>query len=332
MRKTALSLYRCPECGGELNIQRAPASRADSEDETSEGAVTCDSCTASYPIENCIPRFVASDNYASSFALEWRRHARTQIDKFNGTTISRDRFFQVTKWSEDLADQRVLEAGCGAGRFTQIALESGAEVYAFDYSSAVDVNLANNIQHNGLNLLQADIYRIPLRPESFDKVFCFGTLQHCPDVKGAFFSLLPCLKSGGDIAIDVYKRSATTRLSPKYLLRPLTSRVPHHTLYPIVKKVVPLLLPIKRWCRERIPFLGRYLGGMIPVVDYKGQYSLTNEQLVEWGTLDTFDTLSPKYDNPQRLEDVRDWFLEAGLVDVEVEYGPNGVNARGKKP
>src|SRR4051812_48875798 len=36
------------------------------------------------------------DNYADSFGLEWIRHANTQVDKHNGTTISRDRLFNLT--------------------------------------------------------------------------------------------------------------------------------------------------------------------------------------------------------------------------------------------
>jgi hypothetical protein len=41
---------------------------------------------------------------------------------------------------------------------------------------------------------------------------------------------------------------------------------------------------------------------------------------------------SPVCDNPQTKETISQWFSEAGLVDVYVGNGFNGINARGKKP
>ena len=40
---------------------------------------------------------------------------------------SRDRWEKLTGWRGDLSGQKILEAGCGAGRFTEIALDTGAE-------------------------------------------------------------------------------------------------------------------------------------------------------------------------------------------------------------
>ena len=102
--------------------------------------------------------------------------------------------------------QVILEAGCGMGRFTQIALETGAEVFSFDLSTAVEANLRNNGDGGRVHIVQASIYEIPFRKEAFDKVFCMGVLQHCPDVRKAFMSLVPYLRPGGEIVIDVYQR------------------------------------------------------------------------------------------------------------------------------
>ena len=92
------------------------------------------------------------------------------------------------------------------GRFTQIALETGAEVFSFDLSSAIEANFKNNTDAAKVHIFQASIYKIPLRREAFDKIFCMGVLQHCPDVKRAFMSLIPFLRRGGEIAADVYQR------------------------------------------------------------------------------------------------------------------------------
>jgi hypothetical protein len=77
---------------------------------------------------------------------------------------------------------------------------------------------------------------------------------------------------------------------------------------------------------------GRALSWRLLIADYYGDLPLSEEQLQEWAILDTFDMLSPVYDRPQRVEDVRNWFEKAGLEDVTVEKGYNGILGRGRRP
>ncbi len=303
----------------------------DGNGEIIEGQIDCKSCRSKFPITNYIPRFVSSRNYASSFGFQWNRHARTQIDRFNGLTISHDRFYQETNWEEKLDGEMILEAGCGAGRFTQVAIETGAEVISFDYSNAVDACLENNGLVGNLHILQADIYHIPIKRNLFGKVFCFGVLQHCPDVKGAFFSLIPHLKSGGEIVVDVYGHSKWKLWKVKYKIRPLTKRLPYRLLYDILRIAVPLFLPVKVWLSKCSSRTGRKMGEAIPIINYQGIYPLASDQLLDWAVLDTFDMLSAQYDYPQTIESIEEWFAEADLVSVEVGYGLNGINGRGQR-
>lgn len=331
MEKEILNMFACPQCGGNINIK---AIDKESDGAIEEGRLSCVSCKSEFPIKRYIPRFVSSENYAESFGFQWNKHARTQIDKFSGINMSHDRFFQVTGWDDNLKGQRILEAGCGAGRFTQVALDSGAEVFSFDYSNAIDANLANNGLQKRFYPFQADIYHIPMKKNSFDKVFCFGVLQHCPDPKKAFMSLMPCLKQGGSIAIDIYDLTLRAFVNPKYWLRPFTKKLSSEHLYKLVQRVVPVLFPVKMWLTENIPF-GKYFAFFIPIAYHKGflphANKLSYEHLLEWSILDTFDKLAPKYDKPQRLNTVRNWFDEAGLKDIVVCYGPNGINGKGIK-
>lgn len=308
--------FLCPTCQGSL--RESPRA----------GGWACSLCAEEFPIVHGIPRFVKGVNYADSFSFQWNKYARTQVDKFSGSRTSEERFFKVTGWPRDMKGQTVLEAGCGSGRFTQIALVTGADVYSFDYSSAVDACRENNGAPRNLHLFQADIYRIPLPRNSFDKIFCFGVLQHCPHPRRAFLSLIPFLKPGGEIVIDVYQLTPRIVATPKYWLRPITKRIPKETLHRWVEKVVPPLIPVKAGLRK-IPVAGRYIAYLIPIVCYKNILPLTDEQVIEWGILDTFDMLSPRYDRPQTLGAVRRWFAEAGLDRTEVKYGPNGINGRG---
>ncbi len=333
MKEQDVCFYICPECGCEKidTLEFKEYRSIKLRGEIKEGSLQCNSCKKVFPIINYIPRFVHSNNYSSSFGYQWNKHSKTQIDKYNGTDISRKRFFRVTNWPKKMEGQRILEVGCGAGRFTQIAIETSADVFSFDYSNAVDANLGNNGLHRNLHLFQGDIYCLPFKKESFDKIFCLGVLQHCPNPQKAFFSLVQYLKSGGEIVIDVYNKSLKSILDTKYILRFFTKRLTQTYLYIIICGSVPILLPMKVWAREKLPLVGKYIGAIIPVIDYKGILTLNKDQLLEWAILDTFDKLSPRYDKPQTIEEIRKWFYECSLNNVKVNYGPNGINGKGKK-
>ncbi len=233
MKEKTTQFLSCPNCGSNLVLNDVITKETNGN--IKEGDLKCVKCGEKYVIKNFIPRFVPKENYAKSFGLQWSIHSKTQIDKFNGTNISNDRFYDSTNWEHELKNQKILEAGCGAGRFTQIALETGAEVFSFDYSNAVDANLTNNGDKENLNLFQADIYKMPFKKGTFDKIFCLGVLQHCPDVKKAFFSLLPSLKNGGEIVVDFYEKTWRSYFTPKNYYRLITTRTDPEKLYSIIR-------------------------------------------------------------------------------------------------
>ena len=96
----------------------------------------------------------------------------------------------------------ILEAGSGAGRFTEILLKYGGIVHSFDYSMAVEANAKNNSGNDKLTLIQADIRNIPFEKETYDYVICLGVLQHTPDPNESIRSLWDMLKPGGKLVID----------------------------------------------------------------------------------------------------------------------------------
>lgn len=245
--------------------------------------------------------------------------------------ISRERFYKSTEWApDDLKGKTVLEVGCGAGRSYEILLSAGAMVIALDYSNVVDACWKNDYLHLNLNVVQGDIYNMPFYEESFDFVFCFGVLQHTPNVKKAFMSLLPQLKKGGHLAVDVYRKRLRTIFWSKYWIRPFTCRMELTRLFKMVEKWVPGLLPISIFI-GRIPFVGRKLRYLISVANYDGIFPLTNAQILEWAILDTFDMLSPVYDQPQSAETLYSWLMEAGMVGIKV-FHPAHLVGQGRKP
>jgi SAM-dependent methyltransferase len=283
-----------------------------------------------YPIEpSGIVRFRQDDGYAQSFAFQWTTYQLVQYDSHNKTSLYGGRFKRETGWGR--ADGEViLEAGCGAGAFTQHILGTGASVVSVDFSTAVDVAAQHNKSERAV-FCQADILDLPFSGGSFDGVFCHGVLQHTPSPEKAFHSLARVLKPGGRLSIDVYKKDLSIRpWKSKRLWRWLTTRMEHERLLALLRWYIPKWLPIDTRLKS-IPLLGNYFGAVIPCWNYFRRKELTQEQLVTWAIMDTFDALSPKYDIPATLGDVRRWFRDAAFTQFEVRDGGNGVVGNGVK-
>lgn len=318
--------FVCPVCNSTLELD---CKSYGFNETVISGGLKCAECNVIYPIIKGIPRFVNSQNYATSFGVQWKLHSKTQIDKFNGTTISKDRFYRETGWNQsNLHGKKVLECGSGAGRFTQVVLDAGAICFSFDYSNAIEVNQNNNSPNDNLILAQADIYHMPFRKNTFDYIFCLGVLQHTPDVRKAFLSMVPYLKDGGEIVVDAYTKSFKALIHPKYLLRLVTTKMDKGELYKIIKISAPFLLSVSS-AIKKIPFLGKYLSELIPIANYKHKLDIPDSLLLDLAILDTFDWLSPAYDQPQTKYSLKRYFFEAGLVDININ-DTNGLVGKGK--
>ena len=297
-------------------------------DQLESGTIECSGCGQTYQVVRGLPRFVPASNYAESFGFQWNLHARTQLDSHSGLPISHDRFWTAIGGKTDLRGQRVLEAGSGAGRFTEVLAASGADLVTFDYSSAVDANARNQAPSPRLHFFQGDIFNIPLVEASFDKVVCLGVVRHTPDPQAAFRSLAKYVRPGGQLVIDAYTRNFAALLQWKYLLRPITRRMRKESLYRLIEVVTPPLVPLARLLRR---VAGRLGARLVPIVEYS-HLGLSRELNVQWAILDTFDMYSPAHDHPQSLESVTLWFREAGFEDIHVRPGLNGVVGSGRRP
>ena len=296
--------------------------------EEGDSRLVCATCGATYPVVNGVARFVQREHYAESFGLQWNVHRKTQLDSYTGLPLSRNRLFHVSGWPGDLRGQTILEAGSGAGRFTEVLVSTAAQVLSFDLSTAVEANYANNGHHDNLLIFQADMNEIPVRPQSVDKVICLGVLQHTPDPAAAFRKLTEYVRPGGELVVDVYAARLRSLISWKYALRPLTRRTDRRRLYRIVAAVTPPLVPLSAWLYR---VAGRVGARLLPIVQYE-HLGLSTALNREWAVLDTFDMYAPAHDHPQTLSTVRRWYEQAGFENVSVGYGPNGVIARGRRP
>lgn len=288
-----------------------------------------------YPVVGHIPRFVDSEFYAADFGAQWRRFPKTQLDSHTGLRLSRDRLDRCFRGElSKVNGRKVLEAGCGAGRFTEVLLDHGALLDSFDISNAVDANAANN-GSKAFTLVQADIRLMPFMQASYDYVVCLGVLQHTPDTEQSIEKLWEMVRPGGRLIIDHY-RWTRYQLPPPLggagsFYRQVVLRRPRERRWDTVKRLVDFWFPVywrfrdNHWARS---ILAR-IGG---INFYYGELPLkSREAFYEWALLDTHDAMTDHYRRYRTVASIRRTLERLGGVEIHVWQGGNGVEAWSRK-
>lgn len=310
MRRKLVEMLACPRCGHDLACL---ADAAGSNPEIVSGRLECNGCRSVYTIERGIPRFVSSEGYASSFGYQWNRFRSAQIDAINGFTLSEKRLYSETGWSREWMKGRwILDVGCGAGRFLDVAAAAGAEVVGVDLSCAVDAALETLADRPNVHLVQASLYELPFKRRVFDGCYCIGVIQHTPKPQEALRHLPTVLKEGGRIAVTVYERKRWTRYNGKYLIRPITVKMNERVLMALIRGAMPLVFPFTE-IFYRLPYLGRVFRFFIPVANYVDVPELSLRRRYTFAMLDTFDMLSPRYDQPLTQTEVASALAAEGV-------------------
>lgn len=112
---------------------------------------------------------------------------------------------------------RVLEVGCGTGRFTFAMASAGHDVTGLDYSAAMletcRKRRAEEPAGERVRLLEGSIFELPFENASFDAVLCVHVLMHLPEHEGAIRELLRVVKPGGRVIFDIRNSASLNRLS-----------------------------------------------------------------------------------------------------------------------
>ena len=236
-----------------------------------------------------IPRFAKKNNYTSAFGRQWKIYGEVQLDSKNATTISEDRVsIAIGKPLNSIKGLKIIEAGSGAGRFTEILLKYGAHVYSFDLSEAVEVNLKNNSGHPNLTIFQADIEKIPFKDNFFDICLCLGVMQHTRDTIRSLSELSRVTKKNGMISFDHYQRHIGQYFSMYLIYWLIIKNMSASMQHKVTESLTKIFFPIHWFFREYevIKFILRRIS---PISFYYGIFNLTKEQHFEVSLLDTHD-------------------------------------------
>lgn len=326
-----LQTLRCPACLGPL-VFAGPEQ------------LHCIGCSFSFPIINDIPRLLLSPyreallgkcavsgvhakqvEVALSFGFEWQRFPE-MYDEWEKQFLD----YMHPHGAEFFRGKRVLDAGCGNGRFAYYATKYGAEVWAIDLGPAVEVAKRNTDSIGNIQVVQADLHNPPFALESFDFIYSLGVLHHLPDPEPAFRNLLRFLKPSGEIQIYLYWKPEKQPIK-RFLLsgitaaRQVTTRLPHSAVYALAYPSAAAAFMLFVWpyrvLRQAAPL--KELAEKLPMKQYASFpfRVCVNDQL---------DRLSAPIENRYTRADVEDWLARAGLASAQVDANFGWI-ATGKK-
>lgn len=272
-------VLRCPHCVRAFDV--------------SDAEVCCPVCNRAWAIRDGIPRFV-QDQHLASFGRQWNRYDVAHADEDRATFMAKTGV-PLT----DLRGLKVLDAGCGGGRYSKVCAEAGATVIGADHSSAVE---KARTLCAGLDaaFVQADLKVLPFSPGSFDLVFSIGVMHHDADTRMVFDSVAAMVKPGGRYAVWLYRRNRGWQERLNTWLRSKTTRLPPEKL--------------ERWC-----VWGARLGG-VPIVNQtlNKVMNFSAHPSFENRVCDTFDWWAPEYQHHHTVAELLHWFEMAGFTDLQV--------------
>ena len=317
MKKSLLKILICPLCKNnfKLKIQK------ENQKEILEGILKC-KCNE-YKINNGIPRMVINKDLtkvkkrtANVWGYQWNYFK----------DFIKESEEQFLRWltpikKEYFKGKLILDAGCGTGRHSYFSSKFGGKVIAIDLSNAVETAKEINKDKN-VEIVQADIYNLPFKDNTFDFIYSIGVIHHLPDPSKGVESLIKKLKPGKQISIWLY--GYENSLIMVKLIEPFRKILKNINLrllnYISLIKTIPYFLITKLIYRPVNKLKIKILENIFPYNEYFYQFSSFGFNH-HW--MNVFDKLNAPLANYYKKEEARKLFKE--LKDVTI-YPVNNIS------
>jgi malonyl-CoA O-methyltransferase len=128
------------------------------------------------------------------------------FDTFASPIVALERRL-LSPWLSNLDGKRVLDIGCGTGRWMEQAHSAGSKVFGVDISFDM---LERALAKPGLRgrLALADMAYLPIKPDTADVVICTLALGHHREPLGVFSGLLSVTRPDGTLILTDFHPEA----------------------------------------------------------------------------------------------------------------------------
>ena len=261
-----------------------------------------------YPVVRGVPHiygeYRSADEAATvqAFGEEWARY-----DDFDGYMGSPDLFAEFSGLTpEMIAGRRVLEVGCGGGRWLRVlAGWRASEVVGLDFSSAVEQAAARTADLPNVHVVRGSAIEMPLQA-AFDVVVSIGVIHHLDDPVLGLQGIRRAVARRHLVAIWVYaKEGNETYLKLVRPLRRIGPKLPRPALVGTSRTLAAGLWTYIHTV-NRVARAGRL---PLPMRDY-----LTMLQRLRFRDVESvvYDQLTPSLARYPTRSEVEQWVSRAG--------------------
>lgn len=160
--------------------------------------------------KNNLSRSVTGMQTRESFDYQWREVPEGESMPSNPDFLAKapemllERVALPREW---FPGKKVLDAGCGSGRWSYALAKLGADVTAIDQSAgalAAAKKLVEPVANGKAQFLQKDLLNLDLPKEQFDLVWNFGVCHHTENLLRAMVNVMSMVKPGGRLFMMLY--------------------------------------------------------------------------------------------------------------------------------
>lgn len=150
----------------------------------------------------------------------------------------------------DHGGTRVVDIGCGPGFFIERVGHESKLLIGIDFSYKMVRAARERLRHCDPKspLMQADAQHLPLRSNSVDSAYSFGTLYYVPDLTGAVREISRVLTPGGTAILEMGNRWSLNTLIAWISHVGGSAARPYHRSYRELRRVIRNAgLEIEHW-------------------------------------------------------------------------------------
>jgi len=289
----------------------------------------------------------STDQTATSFRDKWANNTQLAFSETlrEGSDIfqwilERNGFPTAGDFRDWLSRRsRILDAGCGNGRVTALLRnysDPETEIVGIDLTAA-EVARQNLKSACRVQIAEADLLSDLSGFGLFDLIYCQEVLHHTAEPKRAFLNLCTLLKSGGEIAIYVYKIKAPMREYADDFIRDKISGLPYEESLESMRQITRLGESLSSLVgKVKLPSVD-LLG--IEAGEYEVQRFLYHFFLkcfwnpslsFEENVAINYDWYHPQICTRHTIEEVETWFADARLDIIHRCVDHYGITVRGR--